>query len=223
MEDLDKIHKCINCDKDFTYKEVGSMDCMTHPLKFNCSSGGDHYGADHYDCCGASIFKDDFTHYEASEPSGCHKIDHVSSKEELDGILRKPFICILNSSAKSLFIANKETGINQRFISISSKESLEYSYGFKMPFKRIYQIDIKKVYEDLLGIKERKPLVLENQNKKQSSAEYYVYSQEEHDSIVSEWLKLENSEGFSPFCIVRRMDFRIDKEKEVEIKGWEQC
>ena len=217
MEDLDKIHKCINCGKAFTNKEVGLMNCMTHLLKLN------HFNrSEHYDCCGASTNQDDFIHYEASKPRGCHRVDHVSSKEEFDNILEKPFICILKSAAEKLTITSKGMEVKQHFVSISTKESLDYSYGFRMPFKKIYQIDIKKVYENLLDRQKGNSSILKNRENI-SSDQFYVYSQEEHDDSIYAWLKIGNSSVFNPFCIIRRMDYLIDKEKKEEIKSWEQC
>ncbi len=210
-----KISECILCGKKYTHSQIGLMNCMVHPLILNRSCGGKNFQIGHYECCGASI--NNFycsIHYEASNPKGCHRIDHVSSQEELELILNKPFVCIMD---------NKQLQLSKikEVIFISGKNYLKSnnSYKFKMPFDKQYNIDIKKEYDSLLkteNIISLNPIII---NHSLSSQQYYTYSEEEQLKYTQE----QNSTNFYPFYIIRRMDFKIDDEKKNEIKSYISC
>ncbi len=208
------ISECILCEKKYdVYLQLGLMDCMIHPLHLNRKYiGGNHiYPLGHYECCGAST--DCSIHCEASNPKGCHRIDHVSSQKELESILEKPFICIMIGK----FDINRQKA--EQVVTISENFYSKYNYyNLKMPFNKQYSINLKEEYNSLLKTENCKSSSIEIT---ESSQQYYIYSKEEQ-------LQQQNQNQnciieFYPFYIIRRMDFKIDNEKKKEIKSYYSC
>ncbi len=193
------------------------MDCFVHPLKFNTNSKGERYPVNHYDCCGASRSRVDTIHYEASNPKGCHRIDHVSSMEELDRILRRPYACVLKSDKLDVMSTHSQAGI----VYIGNEEHLSNTHIFEIPFDRSIHIETDLEYDSLLesiGLSDKS-----DYDRIASSSRFYTYSEEEYSQDIKKWNDYSRKDDFLPFYIVRRMDFRIDPEKRREIQARIRC
>ena len=219
------MHSCILCNTEYVFSEsVGLLQCRIHPLSYNITAKGQRYGLNHYDCCGASFSEWDSTHYEFSNPKGCHAIDHVSSYEELETIKKSPFLCIeqANSINKNLLqlIEKSSRSKKQYLIPVLNQETLEYDYYFKLPFDNIYIIDLSKEHSKLLNNMIESSKYSLKKTSHLSTALYYSSEYDNQDKSASDYSSFQK---FIPFYIIRRMDFKVNLEKMKEIQADFKC
>lgn len=222
--------KCILCNKEYTNKDVGVLNCIVHPRNYNTFVNGKRFSMGHYECCGASKNLDDTIHYEITNPKGCHKINHVSSEEELDNIITKPFVCIpadISSDLKIIQNAQKPIQKNQYIIPVLEEEELDYNYAFKTPLENVFDIDIHQEYKEML---ENYKLIPDKtfKNKDNTNDRYYVYENDEEYGQMRKRLKsnhliIRNEEDFVPFYVIRTMDYTFDKERLKEFNPNRKC
>ena len=193
------LRECILCGNRYARTSVGVLACRVHPLPVNHRSHGDRHRIDHRECCGASADPGDRAHYETEHPLGCHRIDHVASAEELEGVFDAPYACIPASGVR------RPRPVHPPVL-VDSEDLLKCFYPFRAHLGRTIHIDV--------GLEHRRlspaAVATEDATALRSSSRFYDYDRP-------------GAPPFRPFWIVRRMDFCVDPAKEAELRAAAPC
>jgi hypothetical protein len=201
---------CIFCDTEYDReKSLGKLQCRFHPLEYNYDSDGKSFSRFHYDCCGASKNREDFEHYEHSFPKGCVRIDHVSSREELNALLSKPYAVIPHDKWESLSIPESHS------YKVTKQSQLK---PIRMAFVPDMTISINLLNEYNETFKEKPKTKGWDSYKKNGNAPtsylYYYGSTQSSGEDVGE---------FKRFCVVRRIDVSYDSKRLREVSCTKSC
>ena len=224
---------CCLCNNTYISNEIGLLNCMTHPRYYNGFRDGKNFKVGHYDCCGASNNMNDIIHFEYIQPLGCHRIDHVSSYDEIKYMIERPFVCVPQELANNYPVIKKlkkQSLIikdNQYIISINNKDDLNFDFTFLTSMGGEFCLDASVEYAEMLN-KFNLGVCASDEYKKESTSEFYVYEDDEDYKILQDTQNKYNTisrsgDDFVPFYIIRTFDYVIDGEKKREFNPDKPC
>lgn len=215
---MDARQTCCRCDERYDpQRSIGNLDCAVHPLPFNYSSAGRHYGVGHYDCCGASLGPC-WDEKEGRLVTGCHAADHVGSLGESEAIKSRPFVCIKKTEAEATgidVVTRWPAGQKDRVFSVFSPADMERRVSIPLWTGGEYDLDLKAEHQRLVfsaGSQVRAPLMRFSATTRHPT--HYYYSEEETVPLPrpGDSGDDDNDDGgvgylstFCPFYVIMRM------------------
>ena len=179
---------CILCQQHyFPDENVGSLECKFHPQslisKYDLTSH--RYNINHYGCCGLTNNPSDEFHFEQQRlPFGCTRIDHVSTRQELEALQEKPYAISFEPPKK----------MNYAKCDLYKDHSIfDRDNEFQFP---IYD---DQTFVTITTLQDEYRILLMKKLREEDDDRYNEYLQEEDTSLVID------SVVFKPFYFIRRV------------------
>jgi hypothetical protein len=203
---------CNYCHNVYDITDIGSLSCQTHPIPYDVKKRV-------YPCC------------NTRNPKGCTNIDHYSSVEEYNEIIKFPFCIIpiknnLNLKILKKYNSSEENIIKSKepyIIPITNFDQLNDKIKLIIFKDKVMEYELSMLYEN----SKNQNLLLTNHNNNSKFLGFYISrlndEEEQNDidepdenniydysdiSLLGELEYNYDNTNFKPFYIIRRMEYQ---------------